>query len=595
MNANNRFKRVCSFPVMSIAMAAMLLIFAGGCPESHEDLTTRNRAILPVAIPSDAPKIPPAYVPEYGIYGYSAWQWGPGEDEGRKFDLMPAGYTGSSNKARLLSFFSMSDIHITDKESPSQVLYFGWAAASNAGGPSTFAGLSQAYSPVVLSTTQVLEAAIKTVNAINRSTPFDFGIAIGDLANCSQTNELRWFIDVLDGKYITPSSGGHLGADTIGYQKPFQAEGLDSSIPWYAAVGNHDQYWMGIGYPTQKVRDAEVGTEVLNMGLNPYATNATEDTGIYVGVVDGTTIYGDVVKGGPESDYSTPPAIVSDSERISLTTDESTTRNFMSQFFTTTSTPVGHGFTQSNLDADSACYTFEPKSNMPIKVIVLDDTCKASGPDGTPAFYGQGWIDEARYTWLTSELQKGEDNGQLMILACHIPINPQADLFDTTAAPQFHADSYKNDEELIAMLHNYPNLILLIAGHRHLNTVTPHPSPIAAEPERGFWEVENSSLRDFPQQFRTFDIRRNKDNSISIFTTNVDPAVEEGSPAADSRGYAIGAARIFGNVGLTDTSSHSYNAELVKKLKPEMQTIIANHGTSLESHENGDCDNGKCL
>jgi hypothetical protein len=53
---------------------------------------------------------------------------GAGTNEGRKFDLMPAGYTGATNTARLLSFFSMSDIHITDKESPAQAPYIGWSA-----------------------------------------------------------------------------------------------------------------------------------------------------------------------------------------------------------------------------------------------------------------------------------------------------------------------------------------------------------------------------------------------------------------------------------------------------------------------------------
>jgi hypothetical protein len=32
---------------------------------------------------------------------------------------MPAGYTGATNAARLLSFFCFSDIHLTDKETPS--------------------------------------------------------------------------------------------------------------------------------------------------------------------------------------------------------------------------------------------------------------------------------------------------------------------------------------------------------------------------------------------------------------------------------------------------------------------------------------------
>ena len=230
---------------------------------SRSAMTTRQQTIRPLAIPPDTPQISPSNVAVYAALWLQRVALGPGEDEGRRFDLMPAGYTGATNAARLLSFFSMSDIHITDKESPAQVLYFGWSAPFGAGGLSM-----SAYSPIILSTTHVLDAAVKTINALHRQTPFDFGICLGDVANSSQYNELRWFIDVMDGQYITPSSGAHLGADTIDYQKPYQAAGLDRSIPWYEVIGNHDQFWMGVDYPTDKVRNALVGTNVLNMGTN---------------------------------------------------------------------------------------------------------------------------------------------------------------------------------------------------------------------------------------------------------------------------------------------------------------------------------------
>jgi hypothetical protein len=130
----------------------------------------------------------------------------------------------------------------------------------------------------------------------------------------------------------------------------------------------------------------------------------------------------------------------------------------------------------------------------------------------------------------------------------------------------------------MADLHNYPNLILLICGHRHDNVVTAQPFDAAdptKNPTQSFWEVETPSLRDFPQEFRTFDIRRNSDNNISILVTDVDPAVRDGSPAAKSRGYAIGAARVFQDITLSNTSSQAYNAELVKQLTHEMQAKIA--------------------
>ena len=256
----------------------------------------------------------------------------------------------------------------------------------------------------------------------------------------------------------------------------------------------------------------------------------------------------------------------------------------MREFFTTTSQPIGHGFTQTNLDKDFACYTFEPKSDLPLKVIVLDDTNKKNDELGGPFYYGTGGLDPTRLGWLKNELQKGQDEGKLMIIAAHIPIKPQATLSDKTPVHAFYDKAA--EDRLLATLHSYPNLILWIAGHRHKNTVTAQPYNAADfndHPERSFWEVETASLRDFPQQLRTFEICRNSDNTISILTTDVDPAFRPGSPAAKSRGYAIAVARIFGATPATlaDTTSHAYNAELVKQLSPEMQAKIARCGVPI--------------
>jgi metallophosphoesterase (TIGR03768 family) len=568
-----RYAMLLAIGVLQCAMVVSCVGSDGGAGP----VTARMRTILPVAVPAGTTQIPPRDLAHYATYGYSAWVAGAGEDQGRKYDLMPTGYAGSANAARLLSYFTMSDVHITDKESPAESIYFGWSAPANPT-PGLF---SQAYSPVCLSTTQVLDAAVRTINALHRETPLDFGICLGDVGNASQRNEVQWFIDVMDGKYITPSSGAHLGATTIDHQRPFQAAGLDPAIPWYQTIGNHDQYWMGVAFPTAKVRAAQVGTEVLNMGTDVFAANATEGNGVYVGVIDGTTPLGEMIKGGPTADFATPPTVAADANRLSVTTAASTTATYISQFRASTSLPVGHGFDQTHTGSLAACYSFEPKTNLPIKVIVLDDTCKSLSASGTPQYYGSGWIDADRLAWLTAELQAGQDAGLLMIVATHIPVNPQAGLFSTTATPQFYTDSLQSDAELLTTLHNYPNLILLMAGHRHMNTVTPQPSPDATHPELGFWEVETPSLRDFPRNFRTFDIRRNVDNSISIVTTDVDPQFDAGSVEEKSLGYAVGAARLFGNIATTDATSHVYNAELVKQLTPAMQTKIARYGTAL--------------
>lgn len=580
--------------LLSLLLAAFLQLQIVGCgcpdptqpppseyPIAKDVFTTAQQQILPVGLPADTPRINPADVALYAVFGYSAWHTGPGLPHVKRTELAP-GYTGAPNAARLLSFFALTDIHLTDKESPAQPIHPGWSALF---GPSSAGLFVSSYSPIILSTTQVLDAAVQTINALHDKTPFDFGISLGDNINNNQYNELRWFIDVLDGQVITPSSGAHVGSDTIDYQRPYQARGLDKSIPWYQAIGNHDQYWSGIAYQNEKTRQAHVGSNIINIRFDLSDPNFVNETEAYMGVVDGSTPYGDVIGAGPQEYFPVPPTVVADPKRHALSTDESSSRNWMREFFKTTSKPVGHGFSQSNLDNDFACYSFEPKSDIPIKVIVLDNTDKRNEALTAAIYVGSGGLDQVRLDWLENELQKGQDEDKLMIIAAHIPIKPQKSLTDTTPTYAFY--DHDLEDSLLATLHSYPNLILWIAGHRHLNTVTPRPDPDGI-PERSFWEVETASLRDFPQQFRTFDIRRNSDNTISIIITNVDPAVVRDSPAAKSRGYAIGAARIFGATPdiLADTSSGAYNAELVKQLSPAMQAKIANYGSPLDAAGN---------
>jgi metallophosphoesterase (TIGR03768 family) len=542
-------------------------------PIADQVYTTAQQQVLPVAISPSAPQLSPGAVALYAKYGYSAWTIGGPLAHVVRKELAPS-YAGAPNVARLLYYFSMSDIHIADKESPSQPIYIGWSSPY---GPAS-SGESSAYSPILLSTPHVLDAAIQTINRLHETMPFDFGMSLGDACNNTQYNELRWFLDTIDGKIITPSSGAHLGASSIDYQKPFKAAGLNPELRWYQVMGNHDQFWMGCAFEDTKTQNAHVGDTIINISDNGAPPpEAIQQKGAYMGVLNGLTPYGDMWGGGPEADFDTPPKVVADANRYSLATAESTTVNWMTEFFNTTTQPVGHGFSQANLNQDFACYSFVPKSDIPIKIIVLDDTVK--GPD--QADYAAGALDDTRYRWLINELNEGQANNQLMVIAAHVPLLPATSQTDPTPFPMWPGPDY-TEAYMLNVLHTYPNLILWMAGHRHVNVVTLQPSP-STDPTLGFWEVETCSLRDHPQQFRTFDIRRNSDNTVSIIITNVDPAVREGSPAYKSRGYALGAFRIFGATPaiIADTTSHSYNAELVVQLTPVMQSVIAQAGAGL--------------
>ena len=226
-----------------------------------------------------------------------------------------------------------------------------------------------------------------------------------------------------------PKLGGAQGGRSVDYQKPYQSAGLDKSIPWYQVIGNHDQYWAGALYPDDYVRSALVGNTVINMGVDNIGFPSFDARGIYMGVIDGSTPFGTVTDYGLASTM-TPPMVAPDPNRHALTTATSSSLNWMKEFFNTTSKPKGHGFTQANLDSDFVSYTFEPKASVPVKVIVLDDTCKENPYYASAQSYSHGCLDQVRYDWLTNELDKGQAEGKLMIVAAHVPVGPQTNVPD---------------------------------------------------------------------------------------------------------------------------------------------------------------------
>lgn len=559
-----------------------------GYPIASEVFTTLQNTIVPGSKPSISIHL--SEVSKFKQYGYGNWTLGDALKSETRTDLMPALYDASAvtKKVKLLNFFTITDIHITDKEAPNQLIYLGQLYEGKA---SVSASL---YSPIMLCTTHVLDAAVQTINALHAKNPIDFGISLGDVCNSTQYNELRWYIDVLDGKVITPSSGAHLGAVSIDYQKPYQAAGLNKAIPWYQTLGNHDHFWMGsfsVDHSLRTdLRQSYISDTVFATGDVLAVRSSIQDHTYSMGILDGSTPYGDIKYAGPATSFTSPPQVAADPDRRSLKREE-----WLNEFFATSSNPVGHGFNLTDAKNGFACYSFVPKSTLPIKVIVLDDTQRED--DGSSDIHGHGFLDLARWTWLKAELAAGDLAGQLMVIAAHVPLaveetNPPVSVVGTAQSqmawwvnPDTRAVTQNavTLPDLIAELQSHPNLMMWISGHRHLNTVKAFISPDPVNtPEKGFWQVETSSLRDFPQQFRTFEIYLNSDYTISTVVTNVNPAVQDGTPAAKSRSYAVAAQQIVAGTGtvfdwnptkdntIKPMPTGSYNAELVKKLSPAM-------------------------
>jgi metallophosphoesterase (TIGR03768 family) len=527
------------------------------------DNTTIIRTIVPEPF-NTGEKVMPWEVSKFSANNYGNWHYGQGAPYAVRLELMPSGYTHSTHKKKstLLRFFTLTDIHLTDKESPAQSIYYSLLFKKE----ESFPGTISCYSPAMLYSTHVLNASVQTINKLNSQSAFDFGISLGDMGNSSMYNETRWFIDILDGKNINPDSGAKddpVAGPGNDYQDTYQAEGLSKSIPWYATVGNHDHFFMGSQPFNDKVINNLPGEEILKLGnifIDPKALDANTFS---MGTLDGRTVNGDIIGTGVAALMTSIPTIPSDPNRHMLTKDQ-----MMKEFLTSTSNPAGHGFNQP--DFFDGCYSFEPKASLPLKIIVLDDTMGDTDYLDTPGMmggYGCGTLAHGRFEWLVKQLQDGQKEDKLMIIAAHVPIG-----VEKIGSPIGWSDSLAQ-LEILTELQKYPNFILWVAGHRHVDKVNAFLSTDNEKPENGFWEVETRSLREFPQQFRTFDIKWNGDNTVSIFATDVDPIVENNAMAARSRSLAIAAYQTYGR---TDSIS-STNVELVKMLTPRMEATISKY------------------
>ena len=543
-------KKIFLFILIASLLAITIYVSVGA---KKQVTTTANATIVPKEVPKGSTAPLPNDVENYTKQGYGIAESAPGLEIVKRDDILPSGYEKPTKAGKnFLNFFTMSDIHIEDIQSPAQVLYMG---------EKPIAGMSSAYTPTILYTTQVLDAAVRTVNKINESHKLDFGIMLGDAVNSAQKNELNMYLDVLTGKTVNPNSDLTKKFDTD-YMQPFKGSGLN--VPWYQVLGNHDHFWSGVYNANEKLKKAIVGDTLMRTSLVP-GSKELDGEDLYGGIIDGTTKNGKIIGSGISNG--------NDAQTHKITPNPD--RQFLDSKAFVDMFPSGHGLKSSTSDP-VACYTFEPKANVPVRVIVLDDTAKqdekfldptANSKIATNA--ANGFLDRVRFEWLQKQLKLAQEEGKLIIVATHIPVGMKG---------LWSATSEVSEAQFVNELHKYSNMSLLLAGHRHLNTIIAYPSPDPAKPEYGFWQVETASLRDFAQQFRLFNINVNDNGTISIITTDIDPIGEKGSLMEKSRSLAIATSQIFPEphgLIMPKEKSRANNAELYKKLSPEMMVKLA--------------------
>ena len=393
-------------------------------------------------------------------------------------------------------FVHVTDTHVVDEESPAR-----FAGAQEA--------TRSAWRPYESYAAQLFDGIVRTVNRIHASgESVDFLIHTGDACDNVQSNELGWVLDVLDGNLVDPLSGpDERSADVLpepplDSHQPFLTQGLYRagyhgdlpSIPWYIVLGNHEVRCIGV-FPIHEGPDGH-RTAALPLGwrpgwllpvrLDPVASFA----------------YGNVTPAepGPPQLLEQPRAVEPNPERAFFSPDE-----FIEAMFGTMSGPAGHGF--ADADAGTTWYSVSPAPG--VRLIGLDTTDFTLVTPGT--FYHEGALSRRQLTFLRDELDAAEARDELVIVASHHP--------SLTLLPGIGVEVVA--DELRAVLNEYPNVVLHVAGHLHRNRAILRGS---------YLEIETCSTLDWPQEGRLIEIWRDDADGQVVVTYDMFSHLDERWP-----------------------------------------------------------------
>jgi metallophosphoesterase (TIGR03767 family) len=478
-----------------------------------------------------------------GAGGYRPIVVGPGEPSVVRSDLLGGATRGPGNRTSLVAFGQFTDMHLVDAQSPARVEFI-----DRVGDPVT--GAYRAQEMLAL---HVAESMVQAMNNLASAAPvtgraLDFLVSTGDNADNIQYNEIRWHIDLLDGNQpVRPDSGSTAkwqgvgdGGDLSTYywhpdgtprlgspddphtkygfptvpglldrcRAPFQATGL--AMPWYTTFGNHD----GLAQGTVNTLGVSGVVAVSNLKVTDFPAGA-DPSALAAALAGGdTTVLNLLLTAGPAK------IVTADRNRRQLGH-----KQVVGEYFNTTTTPVGHGYTDDNRNNNTAYYSFDKAG---VHFISLD-TCDTLG-------YDAGSISHAQFVWLQNELIQhssryldttgnwvtGGGGDQLIVIFSHHTVETMNNPFGVNTA---------KGTDVANLLLRFPNVVAWVNGHTHRNTVVPYSRPASYAVGGGFWEINTAAHIDWPQQSRVLELVDNGDGTLSVFGTIVDHAAPLGWPA----------------------------------------------------------------
>lgn len=407
---------------------------------------------------------------DYRMRGLDRFRRGPGENRVVRRDF--GGSTATPSVRGSLSYFvQISDFQLTDDESPTRL-----AATDN---PLIGAGNrpQEAYIP------RVMSAVNRTLASLERRSmrAFDFGVFAGDCADSAQLNELRWFIEVMDGHrgvhFDSGADDDPVPGPNNDPKDPFDAAPFPA--PWLYVPGNHDVMITGLSVPDSSNRATAAGDNSVG-GTRDYAQ-----------------YYAPVVRG----------RVVPDANRRPLERAE-----IVRELFTHSTSgegPVGHGYPMTPDLRFGAHYTRDLIPGV-LRMIAFDTSDPTGGSKG---LIRRSVVDG----FLRPELERGTRDGVLMFMVSHHPLDSIDRQNGEIGLPVSDAVS---EDDLRNLIVGFPNMFMWMVGHQHVVRIRAIRGPDAARP--GFWEVQSGSIADWPSQGRIVELVANDNGTLSIFGTMID-------------------------------------------------------------------------